>query len=118
MQWFCEGTFNPIIQTINQTNNILSNGDLLFISTTYFEINERENKVYKFEQKYFPNIQYYYLEGNKLVGVFKNEYKKYFDIIKISDIRGKLKETSFFVKPFQQYDFKLNSIFYLILIIL
>jgi hypothetical protein len=117
MQWYCEGTFNPIIQTINQTNNILSNGDLLFISTTYFEINERENKVYKFEQKYFPNIQYYYLEGNKLVVVLKNDYKKYFDIIKISDIRGKLKETSFFVKPIQQYNFKLNSLFYLILII-
>jgi CRISPR/Cas system-associated endoribonuclease Cas2 len=102
MTWYCEGKFNPILQSINPVNNIVSNKKLLFISTTYFEINERENKINKFEQKYFPNIQNSYLEGNKIVGVFQNNYEKYFDIVNIRNIRGKLKETSFFVKPLNQ----------------
>jgi hypothetical protein len=119
MQWFCEGKYNPIIQMINPANNILSNGNLLFISTTYFEINQSKNKIYKFEQKYFPNNQYFYIEGNKIIGVFQNNYLKYFEIVNISDIRGKLKATYFFISPLKENNnLKITLLFFMLSFIL
>jgi hypothetical protein len=119
MQWFCEGKYNPIIQMINPANNILSNGNLLFISTTYFEINQSKNKIYKFEQKYFPNNQYFYIEGNKIIGIFQNNYLKYFEIVNISDIRGKLKATYFFISPLKENNnLKITLLFFMLSFIL
>jgi len=115
MQWFCEGKYNPILKTINPADNILSNGNLLFISTTYYEINESKNEIYKFEQKYFPNILYFYLEGNKIVGVFQNNYLKYFEILNKSDIRGKLKATYFFITPLKQNNNIKNALLFFVL---
>ncbi len=115
MQWFCIGKYNPILQTINPTSNVLLNGNLLFISTTYFEINESENKLYKYEQKYFPNIQYCYLEENKIVGVFQNNYLKYFDIVNIKYVRGKLKANYFFISTLKQNNNLKNALLFFML---
>ena len=118
MQWYCEGIYNPILQSINPTNNNLSNGNLLYISTTYFEINPSKNKIYKFEQKYFPNIQYYYIDENKVIGCFQNNYVKYFDVLNISDLQGKLKATYTFITPLKQNSILKIAISFFMLILI
>jgi hypothetical protein len=115
MQWTCLGAFNSILQNLKHESNATQNEISYFISKSFHEINIKNNKIYIFETKFFPNIQYFYLEGNKVVGVFQNNYEKYFDIVNITDIRGKMKSISFFILPIKQNDFIQNSLFYFIL---
>jgi hypothetical protein len=89
-----------------------------YISTTYFEINPSKNKIYKFEQKYFPNIQYYYIDENKVIGCFQNNYVKYFDVLNISDLQGKLKATYTFITPLKQNSILKIAISFFMLILI
>ena len=118
MKWTSKGIFNPIIQNLKSESNFYSNETSFFISKSFHEINIKTNKIYKFETKFFPNIQYFYLEGKKVVGIFQNNYGKYFEVLNISDLKGKLKSTTTFITPLKQTNNLYNALFYLMIFVI
>jgi hypothetical protein len=118
MKWTSNGIFNPIIQNLKSESNFYSNETSFFISKSFHEINIKTNKIYKFETKFFPNIQYFYMEGEKVIGVFQNNHGKYFEALNIRDLKGKLKSTASFITTLNQTNNLYNALFYLIIIVL
>jgi hypothetical protein len=118
MKWTSTGMFNPMIQNLKYESNFYSNGTSFFISKSFHEIKIKTNKIYKFETKFFPNIQCFYIEGKKVVGIFQNNYGKYFEVLNICDLKGKLKSTTTFITPSKQTDNLYNALFYLIIFVI
>ena len=122
MQWDCEGEYNIIPLKIDVLDVFSDSKKLYFQSRQFFsEFDYYSNRFYTYDRNYFPYVLSSYLEDKTIVGVYKAESKTFFHAGDISEFKGKLKSTSVFITPLDDYTYcmriTLTSLLLLILLL-
>lgn len=103
MRWSKEGEVNITLQQNNSQDIWIDNNKkrIVTLSSTYNKVDFKKNSVERYERKFFSQIYPSYLEGDSIVGLSRNENNKtlIFSVTPVSILKGKLLETSIFIKP-------------------
>lgn len=103
MRWSKEGEVNINLQQNNSPHIWIDNGKkrIVTLSNTYNKVDLKKNSIERYERKFFSQIYPSYLEGDSIVGLSRNENNKtlIFSVTPVSILKGKLLETSIFIKP-------------------
>ena len=109
MKWNCVGNYdqnvinNEIDGVVYEGRNVvkLIKGGSGFNKYRFIELDYYANKINIFERINYLGILSSYIEGDKIMGVYKGEHNSFFYMSDIGEFRGELKSTSVFISPLE-----------------
>lgn len=109
MRWDCVGEYDLNLLKGYINNVIVDSGKLYFLGAFFQEFNYNTNKLYRHESLNFSEPLSAYVEGDKIVGVFKGNPNSFFHVGDIKDFKAKLILTDDFITPLVGYAYYMTS---------
>ncbi len=105
MHWDCVGTYDPNLIKNGLESVVDDSRKLYFQGYDFLEFDYFTNKIDCYYRNYITEALASYIEGTTIIGVYKLGAKKFFHVGEISEFKGKLRSTAFFIAPLVDYTY-------------
>lgn len=109
MQWDCVGEYDLNLLNTGINNVFADSSKLYFLGGYFLEFDFNINKLYQYESLYFYDPLSTYIDGKKIVGVFKGNPKSFFHVGDINEFKAKLKSKKEFITPISGFEYYMAS---------